>query len=115
MFTGFERQKNAEQFFGDAFWQYDDEIVRAVWTLVRMASSDASNSFGAFVSDFLSMVSVLTSFYFLYSPHQLIESCFMYVVILFSDWYWGSTSCCFPSSWRVKPDTHLQASLFGWW
>ncbi|XP_023765032.1 serine/threonine-protein kinase ATM isoform X1 [Lactuca sativa] len=58
MFTGFERQKNAEQFFGDAFWQYDDEIVRAVWTLVRMASSDASNSFGAFVSDFLSMIGI---------------------------------------------------------
>ncbi|KAI3684521.1 hypothetical protein L6452_33745 [Arctium lappa] len=58
MFTGFQHEKNARQFFGDAFWQYDHEIVHAVWTLVRMASSDATNSFGAFVSDFLSMIGI---------------------------------------------------------
>ncbi|KAI3512910.1 hypothetical protein L1887_20232 [Cichorium endivia] len=58
MFTGLQRQKNAEQFFGDTFWQHDDEIVHAVWTLVRMASSDATNSFGPFVSDFLSMIGI---------------------------------------------------------
>ncbi|XP_076932541.1 serine/threonine-protein kinase ATM-like isoform X2 [Bidens hawaiensis] len=58
MFTGFQREKNAQQFFGDEFWQYDSEIVHAVWTLVRMASSDATNSFGQYVSDFLSLIGI---------------------------------------------------------
>lgn len=73
MFTGFQREKIPQQFIGDAFWQYDDEIVHAVWTLVRMASSDATNSFGPFVSDFLSMVLFLISFlfYFMFFLHYI--------------------------------------------
>ncbi|KVH98208.1 Armadillo-type fold [Cynara cardunculus var. scolymus] len=78
MFTGFQPEKNARQFFGDAFWQYDHEVVHAVWTLVWMARSDATNSFGALVSDFLSMVSFLSSFhfpfFFLHYIMPLIES-----------------------------------------
>ncbi|KAI3807033.1 hypothetical protein L1987_22953 [Smallanthus sonchifolius] len=58
MFTGFQREKNGQQLFGDELWQYDNEIVHAIWTLVRMASSDATNSFGSFVSDFLSMIGI---------------------------------------------------------
>ncbi|KAJ0603861.1 putative non-specific serine/threonine protein kinase [Helianthus annuus] len=58
MFSGFQREKNAQQLFGDEFWQYDNEVVHAVWTLVRMASSDATNSFGPFVSDFLSLIGI---------------------------------------------------------
>ncbi|KAK9073522.1 hypothetical protein SSX86_007846 [Deinandra increscens subsp. villosa] len=58
MFTGFQREKNGQKLFGDQFWQYDNEIVHAVWTLVRMASSDATNSLGAFVSDFLSLIGI---------------------------------------------------------
>ncbi|KAK1427643.1 hypothetical protein QVD17_16334 [Tagetes erecta] len=58
MFTGFQREKKGQQLIGDEFGQYDNEIVHAVWTLVRMASSDATNSFGPFVSDFLSMIGI---------------------------------------------------------
>ncbi|KAL8261037.1 hypothetical protein R6Q59_025086 [Mikania micrantha] len=58
MFTGIQREKNGHQIFGDKFRQCDGEIVHAVWTLVRMASSDATNSFGPFVSDFLSMIGI---------------------------------------------------------
>lgn len=62
MFTGSQREKNAQQLFGDTLWQYDHEIVHSVWALVRMASLDVTNSFGPFVSDFLSMVPILSSF-----------------------------------------------------
>ena len=119
IFTGFQHEKNARQSFGDAFWQYDHEVVHAVWTLVRMASSDATNSLGTFVSDFLSMVSLLSSFhfplFFLHyvmplREHQVIKNSFLLTCA--PDRHWGSTSRCFPSSWRFKSDTCVSASLF---
>lgn len=43
----------------DTFWHSDDEIVNAVWTLVRMSASDEADSMRLLVSDFLSRVSVI--------------------------------------------------------
>ncbi|EOA23378.1 hypothetical protein CARUB_v10016554mg [Capsella rubella] len=42
----------------EAFWQSDDEIVKAVWTLVRVSSSDEADNMRLFVSDFLSRVGI---------------------------------------------------------
>lgn len=45
-------------------WNSDDEIVNAIWTLVRMCDSDDGNTTGALVSDFISRV-LLSDFFFL--------------------------------------------------
>ncbi|XP_071734165.1 serine/threonine-protein kinase ATM [Rutidosis leptorrhynchoides] len=58
MFMGLQRDNNAKHLFGEALWQDDNEVVHAVWTLVKMASSDVTNSIGPFVSDFLSMIGI---------------------------------------------------------
>ncbi|XP_024013824.1 serine/threonine-protein kinase ATM [Eutrema salsugineum] len=42
----------------DTFWHSDDEIVNAVWTLVRVSSSDEADSMRLLVSDFLSRVGI---------------------------------------------------------
>jgi len=43
----------------ETFWQSDDEIVNAVWTLVRVSASDEADSMRLLVSDFLSRVTVI--------------------------------------------------------
>ncbi|KFK34114.1 hypothetical protein AALP_AA5G103600 [Arabis alpina] len=42
----------------DTFWHSDDEIVNAVWTLVRVSASDEADSMRLLVSDFLSRVGI---------------------------------------------------------
>ncbi|KAF8094951.1 hypothetical protein N665_0348s0034 [Sinapis alba] len=43
---------------GDNFWHSDDEIVNAVWTLVRVSASDEADSMRLLASDFLSRVGI---------------------------------------------------------
>ncbi|KAH0892896.1 hypothetical protein HID58_055325, partial [Brassica napus] len=43
---------------GDSFWHSDDEIVNAVWTLVRVSASDEADSMRLLASDFLSRVGI---------------------------------------------------------
>ncbi|CAH2064912.1 unnamed protein product [Thlaspi arvense] len=43
---------------GDTFWHSDEEIVNAVWTLVRVSASDEADSMRLLVSDFLSRVGI---------------------------------------------------------
>jgi ataxia telangiectasia mutated family protein len=42
----------------ETFWQSDDEIVNAVWTLVRVSASDEADSMRLLVSDFLSRIGI---------------------------------------------------------
>lgn len=50
-------QNNDENIFEDVHLQHsDNEIVSAVWDLFHTCSSDDTNNFGAFVSDFVSRV-----------------------------------------------------------
>ena len=39
-------------------WHFDNEIVYAIWTLVRMCGSDDGSTAGALVSDFISRVMI---------------------------------------------------------
>lgn len=86
---------------GDNFWHSDDEIVNAVWTLVRVSASDEADSMRLLASDFLSRVSVI-----LVCSQYLLLCKFEYLVslsfILTVGWYWGPPHCCFPSSWGVR-------------
>ncbi|KAL1222123.1 Serine/threonine-protein kinase ATM [Cardamine amara subsp. amara] len=51
-----QEETNVE--IAETFWQSDDEIVNAVWTLVRVSASDEADSMGLLVSDFLSKVGI---------------------------------------------------------
>ncbi|XP_019197259.1 PREDICTED: serine/threonine-protein kinase ATM isoform X3 [Ipomoea nil] len=52
-------QNNDENIFEDVHLQHsDNEIVSAVWDLFHTCSSDDTNNFGAFVSDFVSRVGI---------------------------------------------------------
>lgn len=42
--------------YDETYWHSDNEIARAVWTLVHISSLDYANSFGDLVSDFISKV-----------------------------------------------------------
>lgn len=51
-----QRQMNTEIFVEEIDWHCDPEIVKAVWTLVRMCGSDDAHSIRSLVSDFVSRV-----------------------------------------------------------
>ncbi|XP_017218492.1 serine/threonine-protein kinase ATM [Daucus carota subsp. sativus] len=44
--------------YDETYWHSDNEIARAVWTLVHISSLDYANSFGDLVSDFISKVGI---------------------------------------------------------
>nr|POF16890.1 serine/threonine-protein kinase atm [Quercus suber] len=50
--------KNSEDLVTDRYWNGDNEIVHAVWTLVRMCGSDDADSVRALASDFISRVGI---------------------------------------------------------
>lgn len=52
----FELERNKRDTVVDINWHSDTEIVSAVWTLVRMCSSDDSNCIRTLMSDFISRV-----------------------------------------------------------
>lgn len=92
--------KNVEDLVANRYWHGDREIVSAVWTLVRMCGSDDANSFRALVSDFISRVSLLDFFHFIFRFHIIGPATFS-LLILTAGWYWGPTLCCFPFAWRL--------------
>uniref|UniRef100_A0A2C9VRS0 Serine/threonine-protein kinase ATM n=1 Tax=Manihot esculenta TaxID=3983 RepID=A0A2C9VRS0_MANES len=54
----FELERNKRDTVVDINWHSDSEIVSAVWTLVRMCSSDDSNCIRTLMSDFISRVGI---------------------------------------------------------
>ncbi|XP_022767135.1 serine/threonine-protein kinase ATM isoform X5 [Durio zibethinus] len=54
----FQAGKSAKELVDDTYWYGDSEIVHAVWTLVRMCSSDDTSMIRGLVSDFISRVGI---------------------------------------------------------
>ncbi|GAV63786.1 PI3_PI4_kinase domain-containing protein/FAT domain-containing protein/FATC domain-containing protein, partial [Cephalotus follicularis] len=54
----FQSEQSADEVLENTSWHEDKEIVDAVWTLVRMCSSDDANNIRALVSDFISMIGI---------------------------------------------------------
>ncbi|PRQ24322.1 putative non-specific serine/threonine protein kinase [Rosa chinensis] len=54
----FQIEKNAADRVEDRYWHCDDEIMTAVWTMVRMCGSEDANSIRVLVSDFISRVGI---------------------------------------------------------
>lgn len=52
----FQGGKTTKEFVDDTYWHGDGKIVHAVWTLVRMCSSDDASGIRGLVSDFISRV-----------------------------------------------------------
>ncbi|KAL3529546.1 hypothetical protein ACH5RR_008868 [Cinchona calisaya] len=50
--------KNTKFGFLDEYWHTDQDIVSAIWHLVRMCSLDDSNNFATLVSDFVSRIGI---------------------------------------------------------
>ena len=57
--------KRAKLGFLNEYWHSDQDIVSAIWHLVRMCSLDDTDNFATLVSDFVSRVLL-----FLFSPFQ---------------------------------------------
>lgn len=55
----FQIEKNAADLVEDRYWHCDDEIMNAVWTMVRMCDSEDANGIRVLVSDFISRVLLL--------------------------------------------------------
>ncbi|XP_017973415.1 PREDICTED: serine/threonine-protein kinase ATM isoform X2 [Theobroma cacao] len=54
----FQEGKTTEEFVDATYWHGDQEIVHAVWTLVRMCAADDANRIRGLVSDFISRVGI---------------------------------------------------------
>lgn len=54
----FQIEKNAADLVEDRYWHCDDEIMNAVWTMVRMCDSEDANGIRVLVSDFISRVGI---------------------------------------------------------
>ncbi|GLT47213.1 hypothetical protein SLA2020_209240 [Shorea laevis] len=53
-----QREMKAIEFLDDTCWHLDQDIVRAVWTLVRICAADDASWIRALVSDFISSVGI---------------------------------------------------------
>ncbi|EXB87890.1 Serine/threonine-protein kinase ATM [Morus notabilis] len=54
----FRIEKDKDDLIYGCGWNFDNEIVNAIWTLVRMCGSDDGNTAGALVSDFILRVGI---------------------------------------------------------
>ncbi|XP_062116266.1 serine/threonine-protein kinase ATM isoform X3 [Humulus lupulus] len=54
----FPCEKNTEDLMKGGRWHFDNEIVYAIWTLVRICGSDDGSTAGALVSDFISRAGI---------------------------------------------------------
>lgn len=65
----YKGEKNTKLGFRDEYWHSDQDVVSAIWCLVRMCNLDDTNNFATLVSDFVSRVLPST-----YSGHFLLFS-----------------------------------------
>lgn len=100
----FQIEKNAADPVEDRDWHCDDEIMNAVWTMVRMCDSEDANGIRVLVSDFISRVLLLDICIEIIFLNLLIElyNIFYFILKKNAGWYWGSTLCCFPSARKIE-------------